>query len=106
MGNRGRVVRSLMGIVESGRCVMLGLQGGKTRARILARLQMIFSPGYGCVSGVQLGGSASARTGSACGCYGLACIAHFLNRRASLAANEACDSDQNSNEPQHRSERH
>jgi hypothetical protein len=95
-----------MCVVESRGRVMLGLQGSQARTRVLAGLQMIFGTGNRCASGVQLGGRAGGCTGGACGCNGLACVAHFLNRRASLAANEACDSDQNSHEPQHRSERH
>jgi hypothetical protein len=91
-----------MNVAESRSRVMLGLQGRVARARVFTGLQVILGPGDGCIGGVEFGGRTVGGTGSACCGNGLPSIAHFLNRRASLAAEKAYTSEQNSHEPQHR----
>jgi hypothetical protein len=74
----------------------------QARAGVLVRLDVAFGACDGQLRRLNFRGSCGGRAGRLSGGNGLACVAHFLHRRAGHATEEASDTEQNEHVPQHR----
>ena len=96
----------MLGVGESRRGMMFGLQSRQAGSRIFLGLQVSFGADDGGLRGIIFGRTAAGGSGSSRGHDGLASVAHFLHGRSHLAAEQTAKSNQNNNEPQHRVARH